>query len=101
MAITTPSELDPNLLLPAPSSEPESESESLLSSLVYDTAQKFQMEMGNMLKMITEIDQAAGGIMEEIGKCKDNVFERKKGLEEEKERFQKVAYALLGMLNGT
>ncbi|KAF9681157.1 hypothetical protein SADUNF_Sadunf06G0196400 [Salix dunnii] len=44
------------------------------------------MAMSNMLKMITEIDQTAGGIMEEIGKCKDTAFERKKDLEEEKQR---------------
>ncbi|KAJ6913575.1 hypothetical protein NC651_017133 [Populus alba x Populus x berolinensis] len=99
MATTAPSELDPNLLLPAEPSE--SESESLLSSLVYDTSQQFQMAKGNMLKMITEIDQTTGGIMEEIGKCKDTAFERKKDLEEEKERFQKAAYAVLGMLNDT
>ncbi|KAH8492596.1 hypothetical protein H0E87_021978 [Populus deltoides] len=99
MATTAPSELDPNLLLPAAPSE--SESESLLSSLVYDTSQQFQMAMGNMLKMMTEIDQTTGGIMEEIGKYKDTAFERKKDLEEEKERFQKAAYAVLGMLNDT
>ena len=31
--------------------------------------------------------------------CRDTAFERKKSLEEEKERFQKAAYAVLGMLN--
>ncbi|KAJ6697935.1 POLYAMINE-MODULATED FACTOR 1-BINDING PROTEIN [Salix purpurea] len=96
MATTAPSELEPKLLPAAPS-----ESESLLSSLVYDTSQQFQMAMSNMLKMITEIDQTAGGIMEEIGKCKDTACERKKDLEEEKQRFQKAAYAVLGMLNDT
>jgi hypothetical protein len=39
--------------------------------------------------------------MEETGKYKDTAFERKKDLEEEKERFQKAAYAVLGMLNDT
>lgn len=39
--------------------------------------------------------------MEEIGKCNDTAFERKKDLEEEKQRFQKAAYAVLGMLNDT
>ncbi|KAG6770663.1 hypothetical protein POTOM_026352 [Populus tomentosa] len=101
MATTAPSELDPNLLLPdAPS---ESESESLLSPLVYDTSQQFQMAMGNMLNMdnVMKLIKPRAGIMEEIGKCKDTAFERKKDLEEEKERFQKAAYAVLGMLNDT
>ncbi|KAJ6856511.1 hypothetical protein NC651_038218 [Populus alba x Populus x berolinensis] len=32
-----------------------------------DTSQQFQMGVDNMLKMITEIDQTACGVMEEIG----------------------------------
>jgi len=51
--------------------------------------------------LCSEIDQTTGGIMEETGKYKDTAFERKKDLEEEKERFQKAAYAVLGMLNDT
>ena len=37
--------------------------------------------------------------MEEIEKCKDSAFERKKVLEEEKEQFQKAAYSVLDLLN--
>lgn len=37
--------------------------------------------------------------MEEVEKCKNLAFERKKSLEEEKERFQKAAFAVLDMLN--
>lgn len=37
--------------------------------------------------------------MEEIEKCKDSALERKRTLEEEKERFQKAAYTVLDMLN--
>ncbi|CAN1218549.1 hypothetical protein LINPERPRIM_LOCUS1354 [Linum perenne] len=37
--------------------------------------------------------------MVEIAKCKDLVAEKKKALDEEKEQFQKAAYAVLEMLN--
>lgn len=37
--------------------------------------------------------------MEEIEKCKDSAIDRKKALEEEKERFQKAAYTVLDLLN--
>ncbi|GAY60213.1 hypothetical protein WN944_000374 [Citrus x changshan-huyou] len=76
-----------------------SEVESQLSSLVYDMSQQVHMVMQNMLKMIAEIDQNSSGIMEEVEKCKNLAFERKKSLEEEKERFQKAAFAVLDMLN--
>ncbi|XP_057985900.1 uncharacterized protein LOC110633403 [Hevea brasiliensis] len=75
------------------------EAESQLSSLLSDLSQQVQTAMGNMLKMIVEIDQNSTGIVEEIGKCKDSALERKKILEEEKERFQKAAYTVLDMLN--
>ncbi|PPD73388.1 hypothetical protein GOBAR_AA12059 [Gossypium barbadense] len=58
-----------------------------------------QMAMENMLKMINEIDQNSLGIMEEVEKCKESALERKKSLEEEKEKFQKAAYTVLDMLN--
>ncbi|XP_041021106.1 uncharacterized protein LOC121262621 [Juglans microcarpa x Juglans regia] len=80
-------------LLPAP------EADSQLCSLVYDTLQEFQGAMENMLKMINEIDQNSAGIMEEMEKCKDSALERKRTLEEEKERFQKAAYTVLDMFN--
>lgn len=37
--------------------------------------------------------------MEDIEKSKYSTLERKRGLEEEKERFQKAAYTVLDMLN--
>ncbi|MBA0547820.1 hypothetical protein Golob_018961 [Gossypium lobatum] len=37
--------------------------------------------------------------MEEVEKCKESALERKKSLEEEKEKFQKAAYTVLDMLN--
>ncbi|KAK2661143.1 hypothetical protein Ddye_007676 [Dipteronia dyeriana] len=75
------------------------ESDSQLSSVVYDMSQQVQLAMTNMLKMISEVDQNSAGIMEEIDKCKNSVLEKKKVLEEEKEQFQKAAYAVLEMLN--
>lgn len=36
--------------------------------------------------------------MEEIERSKNSALEKKKALEEEKERFQKAAYAVLNML---
>ncbi|XWS72587.1 hypothetical protein CRYUN_Cryun02cG0052700 [Craigia yunnanensis] len=90
----SPSQADTQSLPPL-----AAEAESHLSSLVYDLSQHVQMAMENMLKMITEIDQNSSGIMEEIEKCKDSALERKRSLEEEKERFQKAAYTVLDMLN--
>ncbi|ESR63831.1 hypothetical protein CICLE_v10010030mg [Citrus x clementina] len=74
-----------------------SEVESQLSSLVYDMSQQVHMVMQNMLKMIAEIDQNSSGIMEEVEKCKNLAFERKKSLEEEKDQID--AFAVLDMLN--
>ncbi|KAB1204520.1 hypothetical protein CJ030_MR8G021828 [Morella rubra] len=115
----SPSRTDAQFL-PAP------EAESQLSSLVYgsfnfsdlkisglvnfpsylmlllmnaDISQEVQGAMENMLKMINEIDQNSAQVMEEIEKCKDSALERKRILEEEKERFQKAAYTVLDMLN--
>ncbi|KAL5558302.1 hypothetical protein UlMin_034513 [Ulmus minor] len=88
----SPSRSDAQAIIPT-------ETESQLSSLVYDMSQHIQGAMENMLKMINEIDHNSAGIMEEIEKCKDSAFERKKVLEEEKEQFQKAAYTVLDLLN--
>ncbi|KAE8721722.1 Potassium channel in 3 [Hibiscus syriacus] len=93
---TSPSQQVDNLSLPPPAAE---EAESPLSSLIYDLSQHVQMAMENMLKMINEIDQNSSGILEDVEKCKDSALERKKSLEEEKERFQKAAFTVLDMLN--
>ncbi|XP_059658038.1 uncharacterized protein LOC132304399 [Cornus florida] len=73
--------------------------ESQLSAVVYDLSQQVQSAMENMLKMINEIDQNSTGITEDIEKSKDSALERKKTLEEEKDRFQRTAYSVLDMLN--
>ncbi|KAG8375534.1 hypothetical protein BUALT_Bualt10G0109700 [Buddleja alternifolia] len=78
---------------------PTSAAESQLSSLVYDISQNMQAAMDNMLKMINEIDHNSAGIMEEIEKSKDVVLQRKITLQEEKDHFQKAAFAVLDMLN--
>ncbi|KAK4756572.1 hypothetical protein SAY87_006699 [Trapa incisa] len=75
------------------------EADSLLSSLVYDLSQQMQTSMEGMLKMICEIDESSNGINEDIEKCKDSALEKKKILEEQKERFQKAAFTVLDMLN--
>ncbi|KAB2072637.1 hypothetical protein CXB51_018260 [Gossypium anomalum] len=95
MATSPPQQVDHHSLPPPVAEEPE----SLLSSLVFDLSQHVQMAMENMLKMINEIDQNSLGIMEEVEKCKESALERKKSLEEEKEKFQKAAYTVLDMLN--
>lgn len=51
------------------------------------------------MKLRREIDQNSAGIMEEIEKSKDSVLQRKIHLEEEKNHFQKAAFAVLDMLN--
>nr|XP_017217073.1 PREDICTED: uncharacterized protein LOC108194628 isoform X1 [Daucus carota subsp. sativus] len=98
----------------------QSDVESPLSTLLYDLSQQVQGVMESMLKMTNkcqsaevlpdlffnmllrlknEIDQHSAGIMEEIERCKDTVCERKKALDEEKDRFQKAAYTVLDLLN--
>ncbi|KAF8034814.1 hypothetical protein BT93_C0976 [Corymbia citriodora subsp. variegata] len=78
---------------------PPPEAESQLASLVYDMSQQVQAAMENMLKMINEADQSSAGIIEDIEKCRNTALERKKGLEEEKQQFQRAAYAVIDMLN--
>ncbi|PHT59515.1 hypothetical protein CQW23_01878 [Capsicum baccatum] len=76
-----------------------SEIQSQLSSVVYDLSQQMQVAMENMLKMINEIDQSSTEVTEDLEKSKDSALERKKTLEEQKEDFQRAAYAILNMLN--
>ncbi|MCD7453520.1 hypothetical protein HAX54_021220 [Datura stramonium] len=76
-----------------------SEIESQLSSVVYELSQQVQVAMENMLKMINEIDQSSTEVTEDMEKCKDSALERRKTLEEQKEDFQRAAYAILNMLN--
>ncbi|XP_021887229.1 uncharacterized protein LOC110806616 [Carica papaya] len=90
---TSPSNTDAQLV--APPQEPDSS----LSSIVYDISQQVQMAMENMLKMISEVDQNSAGIVEDIAKSKDSALERKRVLEEEKEKFQKAAYTVLDLLS--
>ncbi|KAJ8751844.1 hypothetical protein K2173_026041 [Erythroxylum novogranatense] len=78
---------------------PPPEAEFHLSSLVYDMSHQIQMAMANMLKITKEVDHDSMGITEEISRCKDSALERKKALEDEKEKFQKAAYTVLNMLN--
>ncbi|KAK3027033.1 hypothetical protein RJ639_041188 [Escallonia herrerae] len=89
---SSPSPSDGQLVLRA-------DAESQLSSLIFDLSQRVQAAMENMLKMTNEIDQNSAGITEEIEKCKESGLERKRTIEEEKERFQKAAFTVLDMLN--
>ncbi|XP_022140976.1 uncharacterized protein LOC111011497 [Momordica charantia] len=75
------------------------ETESQLSVLIIDMSQQVQGAMENMLRMISEIDQNAVGIMEDIEKCRGSALDRKGVLEEEKQQFQQAAYTVLDMLN--
>ncbi|GAA0138322.1 hypothetical protein LIER_00088 [Lithospermum erythrorhizon] len=73
--------------------------ESLLSTVIFDLSQQVQVAMENMLKMINEIDRTSAEISEDMEKCNDSILGRKKNLEEEKEHFQKAAFAVLDMFN--
>ncbi|KAM0933436.1 hypothetical protein DsansV1_C35g0228941 [Dioscorea sansibarensis] len=57
--------------------------------------------MHSMLKMASEISESTGEIMEEMEKCKEYVNVKNTMLEEEKDRFQKAAIAVIEMLNGS
>ncbi|KAL3330526.1 hypothetical protein AABB24_034384, partial [Solanum stoloniferum] len=76
-----------------------SEIESQFSSVVYELSQQVQGAMENMLKMINEVDQSSTEVTEDMEKCKESALERSKTLEEQKEHFQRAAYAILNMLN--
>ncbi|CAM8910077.1 hypothetical protein QQ045_031275 [Rhodiola kirilowii] len=76
-----------------------SEVDSRLDSVVYDLSSKVQEAMESMLSKISEIDQHSVGVMEEIERSKTAAIERKKALEEEKERLEKAAYTVLDLLN--
>ncbi|RWR73839.1 hypothetical protein CKAN_00214500 [Cinnamomum micranthum f. kanehirae] len=84
---------------PSESLLPLSQPDSQLSLLLFDVSQQVQVAMENMLKLIGEIDQSSAGIMEDIERSKESSVERKKILEEERERFQKAAFTVLEMLN--
>ncbi|WVZ18353.1 hypothetical protein V8G54_005675 [Vigna mungo] len=77
----------------------EVESENHLSSLIYEISNEVQEIMENMLKTITEINHNSAVIEEEIEKCKGSALERKRALDEDRDNFQKAAYAVLDMLN--
>ncbi|KAK7410304.1 hypothetical protein VNO78_00992 [Psophocarpus tetragonolobus] len=78
---------------------PEAEPENHLSSLIYEISNEVQEIMENLFKTITEINQNSAVIEEDIEKCKVSSLERKRALDEEKDSFQKAAYAVLDMLN--
>ncbi|KAH1124634.1 hypothetical protein AAZX31_06G071500 [Glycine max] len=78
---------------------PEAEPESHLSSLIYEISNEVQGIMENMFKTVTEINQSSAVVEEEIEKCKGSALERKRALDEEKDNFQKAAYAVLDMLS--
>ncbi|PIN09662.1 hypothetical protein CDL12_17761 [Handroanthus impetiginosus] len=76
-------------------------SESQLSSLIYDLSQNVQVAMDNMLKMIncSLLYSKFTDFHMNFTKSKDSVLQRKNQLEEEKDHFQKAAFAVLDMLN--
>lgn len=47
----------------------------------------------------SEVDQSSTEVTEDMEKCKESALERSKTLEEQKEHFQRAAYAILNMLN--
>lgn len=46
-----------------------------------------------------EIDVQSAEVTEEMERCKQSAMERRKAIEQEKECFQKAAYAVLDVLN--
>ncbi|KAM0893138.1 hypothetical protein ACQ4PT_025310 [Festuca glaucescens] len=65
-----------------------------------DMSNQVQDSLQNMLKMTSEIEQCGGEIEAEIEQAKEGVADKCRVLEEEKERFQKVALAALNILSG-
>ncbi|KAK9698113.1 hypothetical protein RND81_08G083500 [Saponaria officinalis] len=58
-----------------------------------------QGAMENLLKMINEIEVQSADVKEEIEKCKESVLEKRKAIEDERECYQKAAFAVLDVLN--
>ncbi|KAL9239833.1 hypothetical protein vseg_014116 [Gypsophila vaccaria] len=75
------------------------EIESQFSPVIYDLSQQVQGAMENLLKMINEIEVQCADVREEIEKCKESVLEKRKAIEDEKECYQKAAFAVLDVLN--
>ncbi|KAH7574210.1 hypothetical protein JRO89_XS03G0265700 [Xanthoceras sorbifolium] len=102
---TSPSQFDAQIDQPPSSSESESQFSSVVYGLYVTTGpdgnDKHAQDdkVASVLELSSEIDQNSAGIVEEMDKCKISVLEKKKVLEEEKEQFQKAAYAVLEMLN--
>uniref|UniRef100_A0A452Y569 Uncharacterized protein n=1 Tax=Aegilops tauschii subsp. strangulata TaxID=200361 RepID=A0A452Y569_AEGTS len=65
-----------------------------------DVSQQVQDSLQSMLKMTGEIEQCSDEIEVEIEQAKEGVADKYRVLEEEKERFQKVALAALNILSG-
>ncbi|KAH7657350.1 Thioredoxin-like fold-containing protein [Dioscorea alata] len=78
-----------------------SEVDPQLSALLYHVSQQVEIAMHSMLKMASEISESTGEIMEEMEKCKEFVSVKNTMLEEEKDKFQKAAIAVIEMLNGS
>ena len=70
-----------------------------MNGYIHETVFLFFLVFVSISFVHSEIDQSSAGIIEDLEKCKDSALERKKTLEEEKERFQKAAYSVLDMLN--
>ncbi|KNA04877.1 hypothetical protein SOVF_195610, partial [Spinacia oleracea] len=62
-------------------------------------SQQVQGAMEDLLKMINEIDVHSAEVTEEMERCRESALEKRKAIEEEKECFQKAAYAVLDVLN--
>ncbi|XP_021757900.1 uncharacterized protein LOC110722930 [Chenopodium quinoa] len=75
------------------------ELESHFSTVLYDLSQQVQGAMEDLLKMINEIDGHSAEVTEEMERCRQSALERRKAIEEEKECFQKAAFAVLDVLN--
>ncbi|CAN6456411.1 unnamed protein product [Victoria cruziana] len=72
---------------------------SQLSVVLFDQMQQAQAAYDNMLNMISEIDRRSAEIKEDVDRCKGWAIERKKMVEEEKERFRVAALNALDLLN--
>ncbi|XP_021746283.1 uncharacterized protein LOC110712152 [Chenopodium quinoa] len=78
---------------------PLPELKSHFSTVLYDLSQQVKGAMEDLLKMINEIDGHSAEVTEEMERCRESALERRKAIEEEKDCFQKAAFAVLDMLN--
>uniref|UniRef100_A0A0D9WDG6 Uncharacterized protein n=1 Tax=Leersia perrieri TaxID=77586 RepID=A0A0D9WDG6_9ORYZ len=88
------------VMVEAASAEDSGGVESTITALLCDVSQQVQEALQGMLKMTSEIGQCGGEIEAEIERAKEAVAVKGRALDDDRDRFQKAALAVLNILGG-